>query len=132
MIDKKKLDIQTKNKEAVPYSFRSLVGSVIVKNLKLKGYSNLIYKTHQELDLTNQVVVEQFFNQESPDKGLIDTIKKKVGYDGELYFNEIKPDGIMIKFTDSFLNHKPNWKRSVELEDGIERVYEMFLINKDE
>jgi GDP-L-fucose synthase len=46
---------------------RGLVGSAIVKNLKSKGYSNLIYKTHQELDLTNQQAVAEFFNQEKPE-----------------------------------------------------------------
>lgn len=33
---------------------RGLVGSAIVKNLQSKGYTNLVYKTHKELDLTNQ------------------------------------------------------------------------------
>ncbi len=33
---------------------RGLVGSAIVKNLESKGYTNLIYRTHKELDLTNQ------------------------------------------------------------------------------
>jgi GDP-L-fucose synthase len=46
---------------------RGLVGSAIVKNLLEKGYSNLIYKTHQELDLTNQQAVEEFFEKEKPE-----------------------------------------------------------------
>ena len=33
---------------------RGLVGSAIVKNLISKGYTNLIFRTHAELDLTNQ------------------------------------------------------------------------------
>ena len=44
-----------------------LVGSAIVDNLVLKGYSNLIFKTHSELDLTNQNEVEIFFRKENPE-----------------------------------------------------------------
>ena len=46
---------------------RGLVGSAIVKNLKEKGYINLIYRTHKELDLLNQVAVENFFKEEKPE-----------------------------------------------------------------
>jgi len=46
---------------------RGLVGSAIVKNLELKGYTNLVYKTHKELDLTNQKAVEEFFETEKPE-----------------------------------------------------------------
>ncbi|MFT8321308.1 MAG: GDP-L-fucose synthase [Bacillus sp. (in: firmicutes)] len=46
---------------------RGLVGSAIVRNLKNKGYKNIVGKTHQELDLTNQAAVEQFFKNEKID-----------------------------------------------------------------
>ena len=46
---------------------RGLVGSAIVKNLESKGYTNLIYRTHQELDLTNQEVTEKFFETQKPE-----------------------------------------------------------------
>ena len=46
---------------------RGLVGSAIVKNLSIKGYANLIFKTHTELDLTNQNAVEIFFRKEKPE-----------------------------------------------------------------
>ncbi|MDY0181660.1 GDP-L-fucose synthase, partial [Aliarcobacter skirrowii] len=46
---------------------RGLVGSAIVKNLQSKGYTNLVYKTHKELDLTNQKAVEKFFKVEKPE-----------------------------------------------------------------
>lgn len=45
---------------------RGLVGSALVRELTKQGYHNLIYKTHQELDLTRQEQVEAFFNQEKP------------------------------------------------------------------
>ena len=46
---------------------RGLVGSAIVKNLTSKGYANLIFKTHAELDLINQQAVEEFFAKEKPE-----------------------------------------------------------------
>lgn len=46
---------------------RGLVGSAIVKNLRAKGYTNLVYKTHKELDLVNQNEVEEFFKLEKPE-----------------------------------------------------------------
>lgn len=44
-----------------------LVGSALVRNLKAKGYNNLILKTRKELDLLNQKAVENFFKKEKPD-----------------------------------------------------------------
>ena len=46
---------------------RGLVGSAIWNNLKQRGYCNLVGRTHQELDLTDQVAVRQFFDEERPD-----------------------------------------------------------------
>lgn len=46
---------------------RGLVGSAIVRNLKSKGYTNIIGRTHQELELTDQVAVREFFEKERPD-----------------------------------------------------------------
>ena len=44
-----------------------LVGSAIVRQLESRGFTNLLMRTHKELDLTNQVQVEAFFEQEKPD-----------------------------------------------------------------
>ncbi len=46
---------------------RGLVGSAIIRQLKARGLTNLLTRTHKELDLTNQVQVQTFFNQEKPD-----------------------------------------------------------------
>ena len=46
---------------------RGLVGSAIWNNLKSRGYQNLIGRSHQELDLTDQVAVKHFFDEERPD-----------------------------------------------------------------
>lgn len=46
---------------------RGLVGSAILKNLKQKGYTNFILRTHAELDLTDQRAVNDFFATEKPE-----------------------------------------------------------------
>jgi GDP-L-fucose synthase len=46
---------------------RGLVGSALMKALQARGYSNLLTRTHAELDLTDQKAVEAFFEEEKPD-----------------------------------------------------------------
>jgi GDP-L-fucose synthase len=44
-----------------------LVGSAIYRKLKSEGYTNIITKTHKELDLTNQAKTQEFFENEKPE-----------------------------------------------------------------
>ena len=44
-----------------------LVGSAIWNNLLQRGYTNLVGRSHQELDLTDQYAVKRFFDEEKPD-----------------------------------------------------------------
>ena len=46
---------------------RGLVGSAIIRKLKSKGFNNIVTRTHNELDLTDQKAVLQFFSEEKPD-----------------------------------------------------------------
>lgn len=54
---------------------------------------------------------------------LANTIKEIVGFKGELYFNTDKPDGTMKKLTDVSKLHALGWKHTVELREGIEKMY---------
>ena len=56
-----------KNAKIYVAGHRGLVGSAIWKNLQDKGYTNLIGKTHKELDLLDAVSVRKFFDEEQPD-----------------------------------------------------------------
>ena len=47
--------------------YRGMVGSAILRKLQELGYKNIIYRTHQEVDLTRQDNVERFFDQERPE-----------------------------------------------------------------
>ena len=57
------------NKNAKIYvaGHRGMVGSAIVRNLEVKGYSNVVIRTHAELDLLDQSAVTSFFQIEKPD-----------------------------------------------------------------
>ena len=46
---------------------RGLVGSAILKNLKERGYTNFVCRTHRELDLCDQLAVTRFFDEEKPE-----------------------------------------------------------------
>lgn len=46
---------------------RGLVGSAIMRNLRQRGFKNVIGRTHAELDLLDPVAVRQFFDEEKPE-----------------------------------------------------------------
>ena len=47
--------------------YRGLVGSAIIRALTQKGYTNILTATRQQVDLTNQQVVTDFFAREKPE-----------------------------------------------------------------
>ena len=47
---------------------RGMVGSAIVKTLQQQGQTNIVTRTHAELDLTDQAAVRTFFATEKPDQ----------------------------------------------------------------
>ncbi len=46
---------------------RGLAGSAILRRLQKGGYNNFVLRTHKELDLLNQSLVDEFFNRERPE-----------------------------------------------------------------
>lgn len=56
-----------KNAKIFVAGHRGLVGSAIVTSLQQQGYSAILTRTHQELDLTDQAAVAAFFAAEKPD-----------------------------------------------------------------
>lgn len=56
-----------KNSKIYVAGHRGLVGSAIWKNLESKGYTNLIGRAHQELDLMDAIAVKKFFDEEQPE-----------------------------------------------------------------
>ena len=56
-----------KNAKIFVAGHRGLVGSAILKNLKEKGYTRFVLRTHAELDLCDQQAVARFFDEERPE-----------------------------------------------------------------
>ena len=54
---------------------RGLVGSAIKRELEARGYSNILTRTHNELDLTNSHAVKLFFEEEKPDYVILSAAK---------------------------------------------------------
>ena len=74
-----------------------LVGSAIIRELKLRGFSNIIKRKHSELDLTNQSHVKEFFKKERPKYVILSAAKV-----GGILANDTFPadfiyDNIMIE-----------------------------------
>ena len=55
-----------KNAKIYVAGHRGMVGSAIVRELQRQGYTNIVTRTHKELDLTRQDAVEKFFAAEKP------------------------------------------------------------------
>ena len=64
-----------KNTKIYIAGHRGLAGSAIVRALQAHGYTNLLTRTHAELDLTNQQAVDNFFATEKPDAVILAAAK---------------------------------------------------------
>ena len=76
---------------------RGLVGSAIMRNLKQKGYSNLLTRTHAELDLTNREATANFFSMEKPDYVFMAAAKVGGIYANNIYPAEFIRDNLAIQ-----------------------------------
>jgi len=65
---------------------RGMVGSAILQQLLQAGFSNIVTRSHQELDLTDQQAVRQFMQQEKPDQVILAAAKV-----GGIHANNIYP-----------------------------------------
>lgn len=81
-----------KNAKIYVAGHRGLVGSAIVRELQKKGYTNIILRTHQELDLENQQAVAEFFVQQKPEYVFLSAAKV-----GGIGANSTKPAEFIYK-----------------------------------
>ena len=63
-------------------------------------------------------------------KDVANLIVKCVGYEGELYFDANKPDGTMRKLTDVTKLHNLGWHHSIEIDEGVERMYAWYRLGE--
>jgi GDP-L-fucose synthase len=76
---------------------RGLVGSAIVRNLEGKGYTNIIGRIHKELDLTNQLAVRSFFEEERPEYVFLAAAKVGGIHANDTYPADFIYDNLMIQ-----------------------------------
>ena len=76
---------------------RGLVGSALIKNLKAKGFSNICYRTHAQLDLTDGHAVARFFNEEKPEYVFLAAAKVGGIVANNTYRGEFIYDNLMIQ-----------------------------------
>lgn len=91
-----------KNGKIYVAGHRGLVGSALVRNLKAKGYTNVIGRTSKELNLTIQADVNKFFEEEKPDYVIL--AAARVGgihanntYPAEFIYNNLMIQSNVIK-----------------------------------
>ncbi len=74
-----------------------MVGSAIVRNLKAQGYTNIVTRTHAEMDLTDQAAVKTFFEQEKPDQVYLAAAKVGGIHANNTYPAEFIYDNLMVQ-----------------------------------
>ena len=76
---------------------RGMVGSAIVRNLQAQGYSNIVTRTHAEMDLTDQAAVKDFFEKERPDQVYLAAAKVGGIHANNTYPAEFIYDNLMVQ-----------------------------------
>jgi GDP-L-fucose synthase len=76
---------------------RGMVGSAIVRTLQAQGYTNIVGRTHTELDLRNQAKVAVFFEQEKPDQVYLAAARVGGIYANNTYPAEFIYDNLMVQ-----------------------------------
>lgn len=76
---------------------KGLVGSAILNNLKSKGYSNFVLRTHSELDLTDTRAVAKFFEEEKPEYVILAAAKVGGIVANNIYRAEFIYENLMIQ-----------------------------------
>ena len=76
---------------------RGMVGSAIVRNLQAKGYTNIVTRTHAEMDLTDQQAVKTFFEQEKPDQVYLAAARVGGIYANNSFPAEFIYDNLMVQ-----------------------------------
>jgi GDP-L-fucose synthase len=86
-----------KNAKIYVAGHRGLVGSAIVRNLTAAGHTNLLLRTHAELDLTDQSATAAFFEEQKPDYVFLAAAKVGGIHANNTYPAEFIRDNLLIQ-----------------------------------
>ena len=87
----------------------------------VQSVSNEIRNTHINIGTGKEISIHD----------LAYLIRDKVGFNGELVFNDSKPDGTMRKLTDPSKLHQLGWHHQIEIGEGIEKLLQWYLAKKN-
>jgi GDP-L-fucose synthase len=76
---------------------KGMVGSAILRQLKSRGFSNIVTRTHSELDLCDQAAVRMFFEQEKPDQVYLAAARVGGIYANNTFPAEFIYDNLMVQ-----------------------------------
>lgn len=113
-----------KNSKIYIAGHRGLVGSAIIRNLKEKGFTNIIERTHKELDLKRQEDVERFFEIEKPEYVFLAAAKVGGIHANNTYPAEFIYDNLMIESNIIHSSYKSKVKKLLFL--GSSCIYPKF------
>ena len=115
-----------KNSKIYVAGHRGMVGSAIVRELERQGYTNIVTRTHHELDLTRQAEVEAFFAEEKPEYVFLAAAKV-----GGIVANDSAPADFMYDNMTLEMNviHSA-WKNGCMLTGALEQTNEAYALAK--
>lgn len=76
---------------------RGMVGSAILRELESQGYENIVFRSHAQLDLANQLAVKDFFESEKPDQVYLAAAKVGGIFANNAYPAEFIYDNLMVQ-----------------------------------
>ncbi|WP_292431148.1 GDP-L-fucose synthase [Methylobacter sp.] len=117
-------DVMDLNANIYIAGHRGLVGTALMGSLKEAGYTNLLFRTHAELDLTNQAAVEAFFKLKKPDYVFLAAAKVGGIYANNAYPAEFIRDNLAIQTNIIHAAYQNNVKRLIFL--GSSCIYPKF------
>lgn len=113
-----------KNSKIYIAGHNGMVGSAIIRSLVKEGYTNLVYREFNQLDLRNQAQVEKFFEEEKPEYIFLAAAKVGGIYANNTYPAEFIYDNLMIEANIIHSSYKNNVKKLLFL--GSSCIYPKF------
>lgn len=137
-VDEERVEIWGSGKPRREFLYSEDMADACVYLMENRNFKDILSSGHCASDVQSKLQMKEIRNthinigtgRDISIQELAEMTKAIIGFKGELYFNADKPDGTMKKLTDVSRLHALGWKHQVELEDGIQSMYEWYLKNR--